>query len=397
MILPSFNTRLAFRAWPLLLLVLSASAAAAPRVPQRPDEVLAKLPSSVGVRPWTEGRAATLLEDPRAAAAAARVWIEQGRAELDPRDLGRAQAVLGRWWNLASPPAEIRLLRASIRQSLHDFSGALADLDAVTGEEPGNAQAWLTKSTLHTLRGEWPAAREAALRLAPLTGRLTSAAAAAAVASVNGQLEEARELLQAAMRDDRGASADSIRLWSLTLLGEMAERLGRDSEAERWFRSALSMRHRDAYLLGAYGDFLLSAGRASDVVSLLRDETRADGLLLRLALAETIIDPRSAELARHRELLQERFASARARGDRIHQREESRFHLHALRQPVEALRFAQENWNAQKEPADVKILLEAGMAAGHSSTVNQVRQWLRDSGLQDVRVERMLSSFAAMK
>ncbi|MBA3460616.1 MAG: hypothetical protein H0T46_11675 [Deltaproteobacteria bacterium] len=44
--------------------------------------------------------------------------------------IGRAQATLGRWWKLAVPPDDVLLLRATIEQSLHDFSAARADLTA---------------------------------------------------------------------------------------------------------------------------------------------------------------------------------------------------------------------------------------------------------------------------
>lgn len=375
----------------------SSSAEAVLRVPRSANEVLTKLPSSAVVRRVMEDRRSSSTQSLTEAVAAARNWIEQGRADLDPRHLGRAEAVLARWWTLTNPPNEVRLLRATIRQSLHDFSGALADLSTVTRDEPLNAQAWLTRCTLHTVRGEWIEARESALRLAPLTGRLTAAAAAASVSGVNGQLEEACELLQAAMRDDRGVSEPALRLWSLTLLGEMFERRGRAAEAERYFKHALSMRMRDAYLLAAYGDFLIESDRCTEVVELLKEETRADGLLLRLALAEQKLNPNSDLLSRHVELLQERFASAKARGDRIHQREEAIFQLHLKGNSAEALLLAQENWRVQREPSDVKILLEAAITAGHTTTVNQVRQWLQESELQDARVERLLRSYAALR
>ena len=88
---------------------------------------------------------------------------------------------------------------------------------------------------------------------------------------------------------------------------------------------------------------------------------RADPLLLRYALA--LQAQHSKELPAQVEQLRDRFAASRLRGDRVHLREEARFTLHLLNAPQAALKLAQENWQVQKEPADVRILLEAALAA----------------------------------
>ena len=60
------------------------------------------------------------------------------------------------------------------------------------------------------------------------------------------------------------------------------------------FKQALALGRRDPYLLGAYADLLLDQGRAREAAELLKNENRADGLLLRLALAESMLTPRPA-------------------------------------------------------------------------------------------------------
>jgi hypothetical protein len=64
------------------------------------------------------------------------------------------------------------------------------------------------------------------------------------------------------------------------------------------------------------------------------------------------------------------------RGDRVHIREEARFTLHLLNDPKTALKFAEENWQVQKEPADIRILLESALAAH----VESARGWLKQTG-----------------
>ena len=40
------------------------------------------------------------------------------------------EAALTPWWNLAEPPVEVLILRATLRQRRHEFDSALADLTA---------------------------------------------------------------------------------------------------------------------------------------------------------------------------------------------------------------------------------------------------------------------------
>ena len=80
--------------------------------------------------------------------------------------------------------------------------------------------------------------------------------------------------------------------------------------------------------------------------------------------------------------LRARFDASRARGDTVHRREEARFQLHLNGDPKLALRLAQENWKIQREPADLRILAEAGHAMGDTSTRETVHQWLAATGLE---------------
>ena len=83
--------------------------------------------------------------------------------------------------------------------------------------------------------------------------------------------------------------------------------------------------------------------------------------------------------------------AGRLRGDRVHLREEARFTLHLLNAPAAALKLAQENWRVQKEPADIRILLEAALAAGDAAAVDAARAWLGNSRLEDVQLQRIVA------
>ena len=85
-----------------------------------------------------------------------------------------------------------------------------------------------------------------------------------------------------------------------------------------------------------------------------------------------------------------RFAASRLRGDRAHQREEARFLLHLRGDATAALPLAKENWAVQKELADLRLLLEAALAAKDPETVRSVRDWLARTQMEDVQLSRLL-------
>src|SRR4029453_17622447 len=106
---------------------------------------------------------ADLSRDPKnlkLATRVARLAIEQGRTWSDPRRYGQAQAALSPWWSEAEPPEEVRVLRAVIKQALHDFGAALADLDAIVEKSPRNAQARLTRAFVRLVVGDVAGATE---------------------------------------------------------------------------------------------------------------------------------------------------------------------------------------------------------------------------------------------
>ncbi len=79
----------------------------------------------------------------------------------------------------------------------------------------------------------------------------------------------------------------------------------------------------------------------------------------------------------------------RARGDTVHRREEARFALWLDDDPARALALARENWDVQREPADLRILAEAAAAAKDAATMQLVRDWLATTRLEYAAVRRL--------
>lgn len=312
-------------------------------------------------------------------------YIEQGRSEGDPRFLGQAQAVLSPWWNEPIPPPAALLLRATIRQNAHEFTEALADLDKVFTIQPTNAQAWLTKAAILQVQARYDEARRACQRLTRLAASHVLFGCLSDIAGVTGQSAKSRELLRQVLSDTTLSGRE--RIWIATILAETTARTGAIREAEQYFSEAFKVDIKDQYLLGAYADFLLDQGHHRDVISLLQPETRADGLLLRLALAEQALGLPSSR--NHVAELAARFAASRDRGTTVHVREEARFTLALLHNAERAVPLAQANWNVQREPADARILLESALAAGNRSAAQPVLDWMKNNRVEDFRLQQL--------
>ncbi len=286
------------------------------------------------------------------------------------------------WWTAADPPSPALLLRATLKQSQHDFDGAIKDLERLLNREPANGQALLTRATVLTVRGSFADAQRDCHKLARLASVLVVTACIAGPASLSGEADAAYRALALALEHAGGPSG--IRAWAHTLAAEIAARRGDVDAADGHFHEAFALDPRDAYLRAAYADFLLDSGRPRDALPLLRDETRNDALLLRLALAEQRLPHLRASYDVHRADLAARFEAARARGDTLHQREEARFRLAIEGNAQAALVLARDNWKVQREPADLRILAEAARAANDTGAQKIVDDWIVDTRLTDV-------------
>lgn len=370
----------------LMLALFAVSAAIAkPYLPTDDSLVLERLPEKTdpSLRDVKRLRAA-LDRNPADLALASRLArraIEAARETGDPRFVGQAQAALSRWWTIAEPPAEALLLRATIRQSTHDFAAALRDLDRLIARAPNDGQALLTRATVLTVQGRYAEARADCARVARVALALVALACDASAASLSGEAAPAYAGLETAIARSR-ANPDLVE-WAETLAAEIAARRGDAAGAERHFRAALALDARDPYLLAAYTDFLIDHGRPVEAIPLLKDYARNDSLLLRLALAEARIPDAREVFATHRAELEDRFAAARRRGDSLHRREEARFTLEIGGNAAEALRLARENWAVQRESADLRILAAAAIAAHDAGTLAEVADWRRRNHLED--------------
>lgn len=364
---------------------LSPAADAAPRKPLADSEVLERLPlraGDAGARELAALRAA-LASAPTAEGPAARLaqrYFELAMARGDPRYIGYAEAVVARF---AEPlPASLRTLRGQLRQYRHDFGGALDDFAAALRLDPELAAAHAWRAAIYLVQADYAAAHKECDSLQRLERAALFGACLGLVQAYGGQLAVGYRTLQQALA---GTVDADQRLWLLTRLAEVAAWQGRPALAESHYREALGIGRDDGYLLAAWSDFLLDAGRHAEVVKQLTGWEASDSLLLRLAEAEAAL--RSPAAARLMQILEERFAAAKLRGDTTHEAEEARFRLHLRGETAQALRLAANNYRVQREPRDARILLEAAIAAQDPAAAQVVRDWLQRSGFEDAHLQ----------
>ncbi len=367
------------------LVAMPGGVLAKPFVPQTDAVVLERLPEKgdPALAQLKRMRVA-LTANPRdleIATAVVRRALEAARTLGDPRFLGQAQAALAPWWTGDDVPPAALLLRATLKQSQHDFEGSLADLDRLLAAHPRLPQARLTRATVLGVVGRYADARRDCAQLAGRVSALVVAGCNAAPASLSGDAVAAYDALVRALANP-GEDA-GIREWALTLAAEIAARRGDSAAADRHFSDALALDPRDAYLKGAYADYLLDRDRPRDVLALLREDTRNDALLLRLALAEQRLPEQRDAFAAHRADLAARFDAARRRGDSLHRREEARFRLAIENDADAALALARDNWAVQREPADLRILIEAARAARNADALKIASDWVAANRLED--------------
>ena len=368
---------------------------AAPYIPDNDNIILETLPLSGDpqqrqLRQWRE----QLSQDPYNLPLAIRVakrYLKLGHTEADPRFDGYARAALSPWKEKSSPPTAVLLIRAILEQRGHHFDEALHNLQKILLSHPYHPQAWLTQAVIYQVRGQYAEARQSCGPLLRLVNSMIATSCLANISTVNGQAQQSYDTLLQSYTQNPSATSDE-QLWTLTILAETAARLGQEEKAEQHFHQALSIGPKDTYLLGAYSDFLLDHDRPRNVVSLLQEKIRADGLLLRLTLAAQQLQ--SPQLQQHFDSLSARFSDSRLRGDNRHLREEARFILHLLKQPQKALQIAQKNWNMQREPWDSRILLEAALLSHNTTAAQPVLEWLKGTKLEDQQINRLMEQLS---
>lgn len=370
-----------------------------PFVPADDAEVLERLPYRAADPAQRELRAlrAALAGNPRdpdRALALARRYFDLALAQGDPRYIGYAEAALRALPETDALPVDLLIVRAQLAQYRHQFARAIALLEQALSGQPEDPEALAWSAAVRMVQADYAGAQRYCERLARVASELLGTGCLAHVAAATGKLRSAYALLLAASARHPGARA-TLKLWSYTLLADMAQRLDDAGAADSHYRAAIALGETDQYLLAAYAEFLLDERRPAEAEALLRHWERSDVLLLLRARAlKALGRPEAAVLAGK---LEARYAADAQRGERLHAQDEARFRLEFLADAKGALAIAAQNWTDQREAADARILMEAALAAGEPQVAQPALDWLAASGYEDPRLARLAAQLRSMK
>ncbi len=367
-------------------------AEASPITPNRDDEVVEVLPASGGSRSeerQLRKQLAARPDDARLALAVARRYLDQAHESGDPRYAGLATAALRAWPDAAAAPAEILLMRATLQQYLHEFDASVAGLRQLLAR-PGSdrqPQAWLTLATVLRVQGHYNESDTACREVGRAGAALYSAACLAENAGLRGDTAAARRSFETLLADPR--LAPGARGWLMTSLAELEERDGRAAAADAAYRGVLRL-GPDSYAAIAYADFLIAQRRPAEALALLKNETRTDAVVLRLAIAGTLAKASGSE--RDVAEMRDRIALANERPDArvFHGREQAMFALHVEQAPGLALELARGDVAQQREPLDVLVFAQAAHASGQREALDEARKLKSSLGLHDRRIDALL-------
>jgi hypothetical protein len=127
----------------------------------------------------------------------ARGYVELERVTSDPGYAGYAEAALAPWLHLERAPQKVLLLRAALRQRMHQFDSVVADLATVLDANPRNAQTRLMRATVLQVQGAYEDAREGCVALQNIAHELVQTACLTSVNGATGQLRESYRQLRA--------------------------------------------------------------------------------------------------------------------------------------------------------------------------------------------------------
>lgn len=383
-------------AWGLFAILLPmASAHAEPYRPSNPDTVLVRLTGEAS-------KAFDAVRTPEVTLAHVQREMSNGRQTLDERHFGRARALLASALPCVSrdgsrlyfdrcggDAASVALLiaYADVLQHAHEFENAQRALDRVLTIDPTREQARVLRASIRLARGN---PRDALQDCGALIGAdsLVATACIAQSIGLNGRLREAHRLLSTEL--SRADTQDERAAWALGILGEMAERLGRNDEAVAALERAMSADPNDAALRIQAADLMLRLDVPKRAMQALEPLPPVEAVLMRRAIAakrmgvpngQASIDAWRASVAQNTRLKRP-----------THFRDAAIAELELNDRPSEALRHALANWNESKEVADARLLIVVAIAAGRIDAATPALRWVDELALEDAAIARARSS-----
>lgn len=359
------------------VLGLPATLQAAPYTPAQDDVVLMELNERQQQLAQQTRTSGEQHRDEAAAIQLAQAQIRYSREQEDPRFLGYAQATLAPFSDSSDPA--VTILTASIEQQRHHFSQAQTRLKQLLARAPNQAQGWLLLANIQRVQGQYSDAQHSCQQAAPHLSPAVTILCQASIQAMTGHAQKAYTVLQRLADSNQHLGTDYA-LWLQTILAELALQQGFADDAQRHIAQGLAIAPDDNYLHLLRSDIWLQTNQPQRVIADLERWQERDGALLRLAIAGK--QNGHADANRWANDYAQRMQDAQDNGRTIHLREHARYLLDVAEQPNEALKVAKENWQKQKELADLRLLQASAKASNDTATLRALQQ--EYAGLYDI-------------
>jgi len=365
----------------LLFLVFVGSQAvyAAPFIPTDDQQILATLPENLPPPRYLS--AADFASDKQESnLEQTSQLLECAYLQGDPRALGQARAQLDQ---STDNSIDALMLQARAFQSDHKFAEATERLKQILDQEPAHPDALLTLSSLLLVQGQFTEAMRYCKKLNDPDLRVYELACAAQIQTMTGELDTAKKTLSALAAIAPGLDASTAR-WVYLIQADAALRSHDTALATQVFGT---MDNQTVPALMARADWLLSIGEYKKVRELLKTHTEKNALLLRLITAQMALnDPKAKQ---NLALMKERINVWQIRQEDAHMREQATYALLA-NQVDSALQLAKENWQQQRETADIVLYATAALKADSQKDIELIREFMADTQFEYPALEHAL-------
>jgi tetratricopeptide (TPR) repeat protein len=277
--------------------------------------------------------------------------LERARRTGDLDAYARATTVLRRALDLFPTDPEARVLLATARYAVHDFSSALRIASEVYGEDPTRLDALVVVGDAQLSLGRYRAAAESYGSVeVTLSGVPEVQVRLARLAFLLGDSAEARRLAESAARRAVGFASGPGLAWYRTFAAQVAFDEGRYRDAERSYREAIQAFPTAAPAHAGLGRTLAALGRTDEAIEqyLRATATLPDpGWLAALGDLYAITGQRA--LADRQYATVEAIASLARAGGQIYDRQLALFYAdHGIR-PKVALRLASRELESRRD------------------------------------------------
>jgi len=275
--------------------------------------------------------------------------------------------------------ARTDLAAADLAQRRHEFHRARELLSRVLDTAPRHAEARLKRANVNLLMGYFDAAREDCLGVLQSGAVLPGTICLASAMTGPGSLERARRLL--ASLDAAGPAPVEITRWRLMTEADLALRAGDPDAALKHLERASALDPADEEARTRLAELLHAMGRDARALEVASPPGASLArLVIGLCAAEAIGDPR---VTGYRREIDELLEVLRRRGEQRHERERAQLALSADGDAGRALELARQNFAIQKDTPDLRLLIDAALAAADRDSLRFARGWLTATGFED--------------